>query len=84
MLKSGLFRLGMRRSWALSRQVSETRFPGKRWLVSGAWVTTQGLGAWPRGCGYIYVFALCASAVWLSEGNLGEGSFHHVGPGDRT
>nr|XP_034351204.1 probable peptidyl-tRNA hydrolase isoform X1 [Arvicanthis niloticus] len=35
MLKSGLFRLGMRRSWALSRQVSETRFPGKRWLVAG-------------------------------------------------
>lgn len=34
-LKSGLFSPGMRRSWALSRQVSEARFPGKRWLVAG-------------------------------------------------
>ncbi|XP_063140142.1 peptidyl-tRNA hydrolase isoform X1 [Rattus norvegicus] len=35
MLKSGLFCPGMRRSWTLSRQVSEARFPGKRWLVAG-------------------------------------------------
>lgn len=83
-LKSGLFSPGMRRSWALSRQVSEARFPGKRWLVSGAWVATQGRGAWLRSYAYIQVYVLCASAVWLSEGNLGEGSFRHVGSGDRT
>nr|XP_038962111.1 probable peptidyl-tRNA hydrolase isoform X2 [Rattus norvegicus] len=35
MLKSGLFGPGMRRRWTLSRQVSEARFPGKRWLVAG-------------------------------------------------
>lgn len=83
-MKSGLFRPGMRRSWALSRQVSEARFPGKRWLVSGVWVTAQGRRVWRRGCGYKYVYALCACVVWMSEDNLGESSFHHVGPGDRT
>ncbi|CAO2597886.1 Probable peptidyl-tRNA hydrolase [Lemmus lemmus] len=35
MLRSGLFRSGMRRSWALRQCVSEARFPGKRWLVAG-------------------------------------------------
>ncbi|XP_051022148.1 probable peptidyl-tRNA hydrolase [Acomys russatus] len=35
MLQFGLFRPGMRRSWALSRQVSEAQFPRKRWLVAG-------------------------------------------------
>ncbi|XP_027279581.1 probable peptidyl-tRNA hydrolase isoform X3 [Cricetulus griseus] len=35
MLRSGLFRSGMRRSWALRQRVSEARSPGKRWLVAG-------------------------------------------------
>lgn len=39
MLLSGLFRSGMRRIWALRQCASEAGFPGKRWLVSGAWVT---------------------------------------------
>lgn len=80
MFKSGLFRPGMRRSWTLSRQVSEARFPGKRWLVSGTWVTTQGLGLL-RLHFCVCVVCMCRR---LSEGNLGEGSFHRVGPGDRS
>nr|XP_048288103.1 probable peptidyl-tRNA hydrolase [Myodes glareolus] len=35
MLRSGLFRSGMRRSWALRQCASEARFLGKRWLVAG-------------------------------------------------
>ncbi|XP_059116078.1 peptidyl-tRNA hydrolase isoform X2 [Peromyscus eremicus] len=35
MVPTGLFRSGMRRSWALRQRVSEARFPGRRWLVAG-------------------------------------------------
>lgn len=41
-LQFGLFRPGMRRSWALRRCVSEAPFPGKRWLVSEAWFDHAG------------------------------------------